>query len=83
MSRLNHYFLKLNNLFIKKPETEQKLFSKFSATLGCISPRRIYKEIKNYEMQFMANDSTYLLVLNCMARFLSIYVKKYQTKFCM
>jgi deoxyribodipyrimidine photo-lyase len=58
--------------------------SKFSAwlALGCISPRYIYKEIKNYESQFGANESTYWLVFELIWRdFFRFMFKKYQTKF--
>lgn len=32
--------------------------------LGCISPRYIYQQIKQYEKQRTANQSTYWLVLS-------------------
>jgi deoxyribodipyrimidine photo-lyase len=32
--------------------------------MGCISPRTIYKEIRAYEKENGANDSTYWLILN-------------------
>jgi deoxyribodipyrimidine photo-lyase len=37
--------------------------SKFSAwlALGCISPRIIYQEIKRYENENGANESTYMV----------------------
>jgi deoxyribodipyrimidine photo-lyase len=69
MQRLNHYFLK-QKIFpsIKKLEMEwwKTYSSKFSAWLamGCISPRTIYKEIRAYERENGANDSTYWLILN-------------------
>jgi deoxyribodipyrimidine photo-lyase len=49
--------------------------SKFSAwlALGCISPR-IYQEIKRYENENGANESTWL-VLNCYGVF-PIYVQE-------
>lgn len=44
--------------------------SKFSAALalGCLSSKTIYHEIKRYEEQFGANDSTYWLVFELMWR---------------
>ena len=38
--------------------------SKFSAwlALGCLSPREIYFELKKYETQYEANESTYWLI---------------------
>jgi deoxyribodipyrimidine photo-lyase len=58
--------------------------SKFSPwlALGSISPRFIYAEIKKYEKQFGANDSTYWLVFELLWRdFFRFMFKKYQTKF--
>ena len=58
--------------------------SKFSAWLamGCISPRAIYHEIKKYEKENEANDSTYWLVFELLWRdFFRFMFKKYQTKF--
>lgn len=44
--------------------------SKFSAWLsqGCISPRRIYSEIKRYEREVVANESTYWVVFELLWR---------------
>jgi len=56
--------------------------SKFSAwlALGCVSPRFIYWEIKRFEKQHVANDSTYWLVFELLwrdfFRFWSIKVGK-------
>lgn len=57
--------------------------SKFSAwlALGCISPRFIYHELKKYEKQFGANDSTYWLVFELLWRdFFRFMFKKHQSK---
>jgi deoxyribodipyrimidine photo-lyase len=88
IKRLNHYFSETQFLS-KYKETRNGMVgedysSKFSAwlALGCISPRYIYKEIKNYESQFGANESTYWLVFELIWRdFFRFMFKKYQTKF--
>lgn len=44
--------------------------SKLSAwlSLGCISPRKIYEEVKKYEQDVLANDSTYWLIFELIWR---------------
>lgn len=44
--------------------------SKFSAwlSLGCLSPRRIYEEVKKYEAERTSNSSTYWLIFELMWR---------------
>ncbi|SFA77229.1 deoxyribodipyrimidine photo-lyase (single-stranded DNA-specific) [Flavobacterium swingsii] len=88
IKRLNHYFFETKNLSIYK-ETRNGMVgedysSKFSTwlALGCISPKFIYNEIKKYELQFGANESTYWLVFELIWRdFFRFMFKKYQTKF--
>ncbi len=88
IKRLNHYFFD-SQCLSKYKETRNGMVgedysSKFSAwlALGCISPRYIYKEIKNYESQFGANESTYWLVFELIWRdFFRFMFKKHQTKF--
>jgi deoxyribodipyrimidine photo-lyase len=86
IKRLNHYFFD-SQCLSKYKETRmvgEDYSSKFSAwlALGCISPRYIYKEIKNYESQFGANESTYWLVFELIWRdFFRFMFKKHQTKF--
>jgi len=88
INRLNHYFYKTKCLSNYK-ETRNGMIgkdysTKFSAwlALGCISPRYIYYEIKNYEKQFGENDSTYWLVFELLWRdFFRFMFKKHQTKF--
>ena len=72
--RLNHYFYQTKSLSIYK-ETRNGLVgadysSKFSAWLamGCISARSIYAQIKKYEKQIIANDSTYWLIFELLWR---------------
>ena len=88
IQRLQHYFYDTQCLSSYK-ETRNGMVggdysSKFSPWLamGCISPRFIYAEIKQYEKQFGANDSTYWLVFELLWRdFFRFMFKKYQTKF--
>ncbi|WP_338375466.1 DASH family cryptochrome [uncultured Flavobacterium sp.] len=88
LKRLNHYFYESQCLSNYK-ETRNGMIgadysSKFSAWLanGCISPRFIYSEIKKYESQFGANDSTYWLIFELLWRdFFRFMFKKHQTKF--
>ncbi|WP_338410361.1 DASH family cryptochrome [uncultured Flavobacterium sp.] len=87
-NRLNHYFYQSQYLSRYK-ETRNGMIgadysSKFSAwlALGCVSPRYIYNEIKKYESQFGANNSTYWLIFELLWRdFFRFMFKKHQTKF--
>lgn len=72
--RLNYYFYETHALSTYK-ETRNGLIgerysSKFSAwlALGCISVKEIYKAVKNYEITYGANDSTYWLVFELLWR---------------
>jgi deoxyribodipyrimidine photo-lyase len=88
ISRLNHYFFESKCISNYK-ETRNGLVgadysSKFSAWLamGCISPRFIYQELKKYEQQFGANESTYWLVFELLWRdYFRFMMKKYSSKF--
>jgi deoxyribodipyrimidine photo-lyase len=88
INRLNHYFYETKKLSVYK-ETRNGMVgedysSKFSAWLahGCISPRFIYHEIKKYEKENGANDSTYWLIFELLWRdFFRFMFKKHQTKF--
>ena len=88
IQRLKHYFYDTQCLSTYK-ETRNGMVgadysSKFSAwlALGCISPRYIHAEVKQYEAQFGANDSTYWLIFELLWRdFFRFMFKKYQTKF--
>jgi deoxyribodipyrimidine photo-lyase len=72
--RLNNYFFEKDLLKVYK-ETRNGMLgmdysSKFSAWLahGCISPRHIYEEVKRYEQERIANDSTYWLIFELIWR---------------
>jgi deoxyribodipyrimidine photo-lyase len=87
VSRLNYYFFQTKDISIYK-ETRNGMVgadysSKFSAwlALGCISPRFIYLELKKYESQFGANESTYWLVFELLWRdYFRFMMKKHQNK---
>ena len=72
--RINHYFFKSKSLSTYK-ETRNSMVgadysSKFSAwlALGCISARSIYAQVKQYEKEVIANESTYWLVFELLWR---------------
>jgi deoxyribodipyrimidine photo-lyase len=74
LHRLQTYFWNNDQLKIYK-ETRNGLLgadfsSKFSPWLayGCISPRQIYEEVKRYEAERVANDSTYWMVFELLWR---------------
>ena len=85
--RLNYYFFQSKKISTYK-ETRNGLVgadysSKFSAwlALGCISPRFIYHELKKYESNFGANESTYWLIFELLWRdFFRFMFKKHQSK---
>lgn len=87
LKRLHHYFFETKAIS-KYKETRNGMIgmdysSKFSAwlALGCISPRFIYQELKRYESQFGANESTYWLVFELLWRdYFRFMMKKYQNK---
>ena len=74
IKRLQSYLFQTNLIEVYK-ETRNGLVgenysSKFSAwlSIGCLSARTIYQEIKNYEKQIEANDSTYWMVFELLWR---------------
>jgi deoxyribodipyrimidine photo-lyase len=82
--RLQHYFYDTKCLASYK-ETRNGMVgsdysTKFSAwlALGCISPREIYHQIKKFEQEFGANDSTYWLFFELLWRdYFALAFKKY------
>ena len=83
------YFLWDTDLLQKYKLTRNGLIggdysSKFSAwlTLGCLSPREIYWEIKKYEKEKVANESTYWLIFELLWRdYFRFMFKKHGSKF--
>ncbi|MFY8213663.1 MAG: DASH family cryptochrome [Flavobacterium sp.] len=88
IQRLTHYFYDTQLLSTYK-ETRNGMVgadysSKFSPWLafGCISPRYIYAQVRQYEKQFGANDSTYWLVFELLWRdYFRFMFKKHKTKY--
>ena len=88
IERLHHYFFETKSISNYK-ETRNRLIgadysSKFSAwlALGSISPRYIYQELKQYEEEFGANESTYWLVFELLWRdYFRFMMKKHQSNF--
>lgn len=86
--RLEEYFFQNGHLSNYK-ETRNGMIganysTKFSAwlALGCISPKEIYYQIKNYEEQFGANESTYWLIFELLWRdYFWLMMMKYGSKF--
>ncbi|WP_077924313.1 DASH family cryptochrome [Spirosoma sp. 209] len=74
LSRLQHYLWDRDLLRTYK-ETRNGMLgeaysSKFSAwlSLGCLSPRFVYEEVKRYEQERVKNDSTYWLIFELLWR---------------
>jgi deoxyribodipyrimidine photo-lyase len=86
--RLNSYFFETQAISTYK-ETRNGMIgenysTKFSAWLGlgCLSPREIYYELKKYEAQFSANESTYWLEFELLWRdYFRFMMKKYSNRF--
>jgi len=87
LKRLNFYLFE-SHLIKNYKETRNGLIgenysSKFSPWLanGCVSSRQIYSEIKNYELKFGANESTYWLIFELIWRdYFRFIFKKYREK---
>lgn len=87
LDRLNYYIWE-SGLIRNYKETRNGLLgpdysSKFSPFLaaGCLSPKKIYWEIKRYENEFGANESTYWMIFELMWRdFFRLMAKKYQNR---
>lgn len=74
IKRLEHYFWQSDRLQVYKQTRNGMLnaddSSKFSPwlALGCLSPRYIYDQVKQYESDRLANDSTYWLFFELLWR---------------
>ncbi len=84
LKRLNYYLFETDHVAHYK-ETRNELLgsdysSKFSAYLaqGCLSPKKIYKELTKYEETRLKNDSTYHLYFELLWRdFFRLMAKKH------
>lgn len=87
IDRLNHYLWQTDSVATYK-ETRNGMIgadysTKFSSWLahGCISPRKIFWEIKNYEKERVSNQSTYWVIFELLWRDYFRYVaSKYGNK---
>ncbi|MDY6780632.1 MAG: DASH family cryptochrome [Halobacteria archaeon] len=74
LERLDTYFWERDRLRRYKETRNGLLGSDYSSKLsawlsrGCLSPRRVYEEVKEYEEERVANDSTYWLVFELLWR---------------
>jgi deoxyribodipyrimidine photo-lyase len=74
LARLQHYLWHSDAIQTYKETRNGMLHtdesSKFSAwlSLGCLSPRRIYYEVRRYEEEVLANQSTYWLIFELLWR---------------
>lgn len=87
LKRLQEYFWKEDCLKTYKDTRNGLLGSNYSSklsawlSLGCISPRYVYEEIKRYEAERVANESTYWLVFELIWRdFFRFVSLKYGTR---
>ncbi len=88
LKRMQDYFWVQDGLRTYK-ETRNGLLganysSKFSAwiAMGCLSPREIYWEVKKYEQERVANESTYWLIFELLWRdYFRFMFKKHGNKF--
>jgi len=88
LERMHYYFFEShcvsNYKQTRNGMTGPDYSSKFSAwlALGCISPRFVYQELKNYELLYSANESTYWLVFELLWRdYFRFMMKKYQNSY--
>lgn len=88
LERLSYYFHE-SHLVSSYKDTRNQLIgadysSKFSPWLanGCLSPREIYKALKDYEAAFGANESTYWLQFELLWRdYFRFMMKKHHSKY--
>ena len=88
VERLNHYIWQTQSIATYKETRDQlsgiDFSSKFSAALsqGCISSRRIYREVTRFEREVLANESTYWLIFELLWRdFFRFSMKKFSSAY--
>jgi len=87
LDRLNHYLFE-SKLVKKYKETRNQLIgpdysTKFSPWLsqGCLSPKLIYHQVKEFEAKYGANDSTYWVIFELLWRdYFRLIGKKFENK---
>lgn len=87
LSRLKNYMWETNLLSSYKETRDGLIGANYSSklspwlTLGCISPRSIYYEVKKYEEQIVKNSSTYWLIFELIWRdYFKFIAKKHGSK---
>ena len=88
LSRLNHYIWETESILSYKETRNALTGVNFSSglspylSLGCISPRRVYHEIKKFENEKYSNDSTYWLIFELLWRdFFRFMFKKHGNRY--
>lgn len=88
LKRLNEYFWEKDELKTYKQTRNGLIGDDYSSKLspwissGCLSPRKIYWEIKKYEQERVSNDSTYWLIFELLWRdYFRFMFKKHGNKF--
>jgi deoxyribodipyrimidine photo-lyase len=88
LKRLSSYLFDTKNILTYKQTRNGMVGNAYSSklsawlSLGCISPRLIYTEIKKFEKQFEANESTYWLIFELIWRdYFYFLMNKFGTKF--
>ena len=84
-----HYYFEQTKAISNYKQTRNQMIgadysSKFSTwlALGCLSPREIYVELKKYEEQYGANESTYWLIFELLWRdYFRFMMKKHRHQF--
>lgn len=88
LKRMHYYFYETKAISNYK-ETRNGLVGDIYSTklspwlaIGCLSPRGVYHELRKYEEEFGANESTYWLIFELMWRdYFRFMMKKYRNKF--
>jgi deoxyribodipyrimidine photo-lyase len=86
--RIQHYLFETKAISTYKDTRNGMIGANYSSklsawlSLGCISARAIYDEIKKYEAQYAANESTYWLIFELIWRdYFRFMMKKYRHRF--
>jgi len=87
LDRLNEYLWQNEGILQYKQTRNELLGRNFSSrfspwlAIGCISPKRIYQEIRKFERERKSNESTYWLIFELLWRdFFRLMGKKYKNQ---
>jgi len=88
LDRINNYLFKTKSILNYKETRNQLVGADYSSKLsswlaiGCVSPRMVYKQIKDFEEQFESNESTYWLIFELIWRdYFRFMTKKYKNQY--